>query len=275
MAKKALTLSPGGSSAPKKTRKARKAKRTTAATSGAKRTSGKRRRRSRSAGTTSGGGGVKGLGGSLARTGLEAGKVVLPGAAASAAHGFFGDKLKLFGGRVDARLLAVASALAYKQFGKPSANVGDLLTKGAIGVLGSWLNEQAFDVGASQQTPAVPEVVPATEGMVIGNVYGGAPQTGAFWQSAEKRLAKKLARAKKKAEKKGLDWKDIREDAEDLAEKKGWGGEYGRDDAGPVAMPRPRPVGPYYGAAPVVAVPPRRWGGWFRGRRQRARARAI
>lgn len=266
MAKKALTLSPGGSTTPKKARKGRKAKRTTASTSGKRKTSSRRRRS-----TSGGGSGMTGFGGSLAKTGLEAGKVVLPGAAASAAHGFFGDKIKFFGGKVDARLLAVAGALAYKQFGKPSASVSDMVTKGAIGVLGSWLNEQAFDVGAAQQAPAVVPAVPATEGMVIGNVYG-APQTGAFWQSAEKRLARKLAKAKKKAEKKGLDWKDIREDAEDLAEKKGWGGEYGRDDgAGPAVRPLGAPG--YYGPPPVMVRPRPR--AWFLGRRRRALARAI
>lgn len=230
-----------------------KAKSSSGRKAGGKKSGGRKGKRVGRRSTSSGASRSTSLTNQLLALGLDTAKIAVPGALASAAHGYFGQKMML-GGKIDARLAAVAGALVVQQFAKPSASTKEMINKGIIGVLGSWMNEKAFEVGDSRAAPAAApaaETTPATQGVVLGNIYDG-DGSGAFWQSAEKRLAKKLAKAKKTAEKKGIDWSEVREEAEDIAEKKGWGGQYGPDrSSAPVGRQVVVAPGPMY-AAPAV-----------------------
>lgn len=198
----------------------------------------------------------------MVKLGLFTGSVAVPSALASAASGYFGDRIKL-GGKLDARLVAVAAGLAYKQFGKPSAKVSEMVTAASVGVLSSWLNERSFAFGAARSVPAEPvqATIPGTttQGIVIGNVHDSVGD-------AEKRLAKKLARIRRKADKKDVDWHDVADKGRSIADDKGWGG-WNQPAAGPVG--RPAAALPRYAAPPPAA--PSKGGAWFRGQGWRAR----
>lgn len=172
----------------------------------------------------------------------------------SLASGYLGDKINL-GEKVDGRLVASAAALGWgawdpKKPNHHAVNIG-------LGILGSWLAERGMAYGArmAQDTEKPAETAttaeqPAGGGMVIGNLYDGVG-------GKEERLGRKLARLQHKAEKKGVEWKEVREAAQEKAEKKGW------DTPGPGAAPAPQQrvvVAPGYGyggyGAPA-ALPPR------------------
>lgn len=151
----------------------------------------------------------------------EVGKVAVPAAIASAASGYLGDKIKI-AGKVDARLAAAAGGAALTMFGGNLGGYKGTIQSATVGVLASWLAEEAFGVGMDQKrtaAPAAAEVAPIpgtnVNGLMVGNVYDGVGD-------AEKRLARKLARIKKRAVKRGVDWKDVRAQSKDIAEEKGW-----------------------------------------------------
>lgn len=168
----------------------------------------------------------------LAVFGAEVGGATL---VASAASGYFGDKIK-FGGedapmQVDARALVglglvTAGAWDHKKPNNHMVNLG-------LGALLSLMSEVGEDMGANarpveEETPAGKTEagtgsegragVSSSEGVVLGSV----DEAGAFWHRREKRLAIKMAKLKKRAAKHGIGLSDIKEEAQDIAEKRGW-----------------------------------------------------
>lgn len=196
----------------------------------------------------------------LQSLGVFWGQVAGSAAVASAAKGYLGDKINIMG-KVDGRLAVGAVLTALKLSGKAPSGWDTIVTNVATGTLTSWLSDKAFEYGGRFNPAAVPEPAPAatkTEGMVIGNIYGN--EAGAFWQSREKRLERKLqkgqeliAKAKQRADRHDIDLDNLAKDRDD-----------DDDDArgGAVRIVRRAPV--------VVAPPvrPIRRRVWFRGPRR-------
>lgn len=142
----------------------------------------------------------------LVKLGIFVGQVSGTSAIASAAAGYVGpEKVKLFG-KVDARLVAAGVGAVAKLWGKLGSWDG-FVTNATTGVLTSWLNEESYQYGAKMAAPAAAPAAAAdvpAGGMVVGNIYDGVGD-------AEKRLERKLARLHRKADKKGVEWKDVRD----------------------------------------------------------------
>lgn len=129
--------------------------------------------------------------------------------AASMAAGYFGDeKFKLMGkDYLDYRVVAAGLGTAAKLWA-PLGHWSGLVTNVTTGVLSSWLSERGRAYGSRLAVPAAPPA-PALQGMggnevVLGNIYDG-DGVG----DAEKRLERKLAKLRRKADKKGVAWKDV------------------------------------------------------------------
>lgn len=148
-----------------------------------------------------------GLRGKLMQLGLLTGQIGGSAWAASAAAGYLGpEKMKLMGkDLLDYRLVAAGLGTAAKLWA-PLGGWAPTVTNMTTGVLTSWLSERGANYGARLATPAAPPAslrgVPATNGVVLGNIYDGVGD-------AEKRLERKLAKLHKKADKKGVEWKDV------------------------------------------------------------------
>lgn len=144
--------------------------------------------------------------GGLVELGYSMGEVGLPMIAANAISGYRGGGgMNLVEGYdvSDVRLLTGVGGIALRASGAlPGWN--RTVTNLTTGVLLSWLGEKAFGAGAAMKTDAKDAAVatstPAAAaapsgGVVLGNIHDGA---GAFWQSKEKRLENKVAKAKAK-----------------------------------------------------------------------------
>lgn len=150
--------------------------------------------------------------GDMASLGIFMGQVAGASAIASAASGYLGPSIAIqkLGPVGDARILADAAGAAAIAYGK-LGSWAPMVTNVTTGVLTSWMNEKAFAFGAKRSAPAPAPVAAPTEGLVVGNIYGDGVG------NAEKRLEKKLSRLKAKADKKGIEWSDVRHSGADPA----------------------------------------------------------
>lgn len=190
----------------------------------------------------------------LQSMGLFVGAVGGSAAVASAAKGYLGEKMDIMG-KVDGRLALGAAGAALKLSGKAGAWDG-VVTNVTTGILTSWLSEKGFEFGARRAAAAAPAIPAAaadgSSGVVIGNIYGGT-EVGLFGSNPEKRLEKKLAKLKAKAEKKGIEWSDVANEGEDDEGPRGGAVRVVR--RGPVVVrpapiARPRVVRPWFRVAP-------------------------
>lgn len=208
--------------------------------------------------------------GSLLAMGVFVGEVAGSSAVASAAKGYLGDRMELWKGQPlsDARLVAAAVGVGLKAMGK-TGGYDTHITNVTTGILSSWLSERAFDFGARKAAEGAPAAEAPAGGLaVIGNVYDEA---GLFGSSPEKRLERKLAKLKKKADKKGVDWSEVRDADKSKKAMKIMSDLGSNDEAddgdgpGYGGAPRAPVYAPGYGApvaaAPVLVAPRRRFVG--------------
>lgn len=145
-------------------------------------------------------------------TAVPVAEVAGVGGLASALSGYResqGKDLKI--GPFDVRALGGLGFMAGAMYGRSSGFNPHLLNIGT-GLISSMVHEAAFEQGSKFGTPAIAGV----DGILSGDL----DEAGLFGRDPEKRLERKLARLKKKADKKGVDWKDVTEvDKSKRAEK--------------------------------------------------------